>query len=195
MGDFYKDTESPSTEQFAVSVLSSSVAPIVLLDPDRNVQWRNEAAIRLLNLYGIPLTKARITLPHKNDQDEFDVFLSDANPRATTWILQGETSDSTLIFRCRAIVRGEELLGYVLAIYQPSGTLTTLPDLRPLFGLTPAEMKVVKHLVSGMTADELASHLEITLEAARTHIRRVYNKMGVSSREKLIAKANLYRVP
>lgn len=70
-----------------------------------------------------------------------------------------------------------------------------LPDLSGVYDLTPAEMRVLSLLASGLTADGLSLDLGISIETARTHIRRIYAKMNVSSREELICLANRYRVP
>jgi DNA-binding CsgD family transcriptional regulator len=60
-------------------------------------------------------------------------------------------------------------------------------DLGRIFGLTPAEAAVVRGLVSGRGAEQLAADQGIGLETVRTHIRRAYHKLGVSSREQLYA--------
>lgn len=88
-----------------------------------------------------------------------------------------------------------ELSKVLARIHCPARPSTIVPDIRALFGLTRSEMKVLHCLIDGMKADALAGCLNITIETARTHIRRVYNKMDVSSREQLIALTNRYRVP
>ena len=44
---------------------------------------------------------------------------------------------------------------------------------------------MARYLFEGQTATELAVTMGITVETARTYIRRIYLKTGASSREKL----------
>jgi DNA-binding CsgD family transcriptional regulator len=58
-----------------------------------------------------------------------------------------------------------------------------LADLRSAFGFTHTEGRVAYHLLCGCTAEETAQELGVSLETVRTHIKRAYAKLGVSSRE------------
>jgi DNA-binding CsgD family transcriptional regulator len=60
-----------------------------------------------------------------------------------------------------------------------------LVDLRQAFGLTDAEHSVAEHLMNGHTAEETAAQLGVGIETIRTHIKRTYAKLDVSSREAL----------
>ena len=57
-----------------------------------------------------------------------------------------------------------------------------------LFRLTRRQRDVLALLVSGVAAETLADELDITVDNARTHIRTIYQKLGVKSREELFAK-------
>lgn len=56
------------------------------------------------------------------------------------------------------------------------------------FGLTPTEAMVVRELVAGRAVEALAAKLAISRETVRTHIRRIYAKTAVKSREELFAR-------
>lgn len=58
-----------------------------------------------------------------------------------------------------------------------------LADLRSAFGFTPSEASVTYRLMCGRTAEEAAQDLGVSLATVRTHIKRTYAKLGVSSRE------------
>ena len=70
-----------------------------------------------------------------------------------------------------------------------------LADLHQAFGFTPTEERVVRHLLCGRTADETAQHLNVALETVRTHIKRSYVKLGVSSREAFFHRLVPFIVP
>ena len=44
-------------------------------------------------------------------------------------------------------------------------------------------------LLDGMTVDQTAGQLSVSVQTARTHVRRIYAKLGVSNREQLFAAA------
>ena len=48
--------------------------------------------------------------------------------------------------------------------------------------------------MDGATAAEAASDLGISLETARTHVRRAYAKLNVSSREEMFARISPFRM-
>jgi len=49
-------------------------------------------------------------------------------------------------------------------------------------GLTAREVEVLRLLASGLTSAQIAEKLYITLLTVNTHIRSIYNKLGVTSR-------------
>jgi DNA-binding CsgD family transcriptional regulator len=62
-----------------------------------------------------------------------------------------------------------------------------------LYSLTSKEAKLAKKLATGMSPAEAAGDLGITYQTARTHLKRIYSKMGISRQSELVAL--LSRVP
>ena len=62
--------------------------------------------------------------------------------------------------------------------YNPSG-----PDM-----LTPREGDVLELLQAGRSNAEIAETLHVSVETVRTHARRIYRKLGVSTRRELRAR-------
>jgi DNA-binding NarL/FixJ family response regulator len=54
------------------------------------------------------------------------------------------------------------------------------------FTVTAREREVIQALVVGATAREVAVQLKVSWHTARTHIRNVYSKIGVSNRIELV---------
>lgn len=65
---------------------------------------------------------------------------------------------------------------------------------RSYFGLTPAEDRVVQQLLSGHVVESCANNLAISMDTARSHIRQIYSKMGISSREALFHALMIFRI-
>jgi DNA-binding CsgD family transcriptional regulator len=55
-------------------------------------------------------------------------------------------------------------------------------------GLTLREYEIVRHLAAGSTAREIGERLEITIHTARTHIKNIYEKLGVANRAELVRR-------
>ena len=61
---------------------------------------------------------------------------------------------------------------------------------RPLSGMTPREIEVLRLIAAGLTAKETARKLDISPKTADHHIQSLYGKIGVTTR----AAAALYAV-
>lgn len=56
--------------------------------------------------------------------------------------------------------------------------------------LTPREREVYQLAVEGLRKEDIGDRLYISAETARTHLQRLYRKLGVHSQAELIALAN-----
>jgi DNA-binding CsgD family transcriptional regulator len=61
-------------------------------------------------------------------------------------------------------------------------------DLEPLFSVTRAEQKTLVLILHGRSVTEIAAELEKSVLTVRTHVKRLYAKLGVQSREQLFAR-------
>jgi len=55
--------------------------------------------------------------------------------------------------------------------------------------LTAAELRVLEKLPERLTYTEIASELYVSLNTVKTHLRRAYMKLGVTSRSSAIKRA------
>ena len=55
--------------------------------------------------------------------------------------------------------------------------------------LTPREHDLLRHMVDGLTAKEIAARLGISIHTADTHTRNLFGKLGVHSRAAAVARA------
>lgn len=179
--------------ELAIICIESWPHSTLFLDcAEPTVFWMNTAAEKCLRERGASLAGRRIQLAQRERQKGFEEFLSRATSEGSSWVLDLSGDGQALVFRCRTI--GET--GFrVLTIFHPESPPTSLPDVGALFGLTPSETRILEGIVDGRRADDLAESLGVSIETVRTHIRRFYNKLGVNSREQMIAKVSAYRVP
>ena len=122
---------------------------------------------------------------------------------ASDWIAKGDGID-TLIGRIREAVRrgppsrsGPTSLNPIEAslgdLIGPAGVAVSTPDADRQHGLTPAERRAAeataRGLERGMTIDQVAKTLKITIQTLRTHLRSIYAKWQVHAQAEFVAEA------
>jgi DNA-binding CsgD family transcriptional regulator len=63
----------------------------------------------------------------------------------------------------------------------------TRMDLKRIWDLSPSESRILSLTFQGLTVHEVSDITALSVETVRTHIRHVYTKVGVNSRESLFA--------
>lgn len=102
-----------------------------------------------------------------------------------TGYLPKNTARAELIAAVRAVAAGE---GYL----HPSVTRPFLDRVAPTADpgrLSPREQEVLTRLADGMSTREIASALTVSDETVKTHLTRIYQKLGVSDRVQAVAAA------
>ena len=59
-------------------------------------------------------------------------------------------------------------------------------ELRQLYGLTTTEARLVVHIAAGKRLTEVSADLGISINTAKSHMKRVYSKLGVERQAELI---------
>lgn len=66
------------------------------------------------------------------------------------------------------------------------------PDLAALLGLTRSESVIAQSMFQGLTPQQIASNLRISIHTVRAHLRHCYAKLGVCCREEFLHKLQPY---
>lgn len=78
----------------------------------------------------------------------------------------------------------------------PASVLEGVPDVgaRPVsaWGLTDGELRVLEGLRDTGSADEIAATLHVSANTVKSHLRQVYRKLGVRSRQEALGVAHLH---
>jgi DNA-binding CsgD family transcriptional regulator len=156
------------------------------------LQWCNPAAVMLLERHD-PLVLCGDMVRARNSADgrRFQEFVRNAGPQTTVLCLADQDQESHLLI---AAVGLPGCLVGVTASYASDEIEHHWADLRDAFGLTASERDIAQALSSGFTAEAVAHKLQISIKTVRTHIRHVYSKLGVSSREELFHKLTPYMI-
>jgi LuxR family maltose regulon positive regulatory protein len=58
--------------------------------------------------------------------------------------------------------------------------------------LSQAETRVLRYLPTNLTVPEIASQLYLSVNTVRTHMRHIYDKLGVHRRHEVIERARTF---
>lgn len=78
---------------------------------------------------------------------------------------------------------------------QPQEQESQYAGYRAYFGFTPAEERVLQQLLCGHNVEKCAENLDVSVDTVRSHVRQVYAKMNISSREALFHALMPFRLP
>lgn len=167
--------------------------PRIIVDLDHHIIWQNSASRAII-----------AECKELDCRGDVFTFVDASSNMALTNMMSASTKSGS-----SGVIHSLDGTRYVLVVQRldaPNNTLVfgisyrrvdqmRYADLRALFSLTKAEEKILHHLLAGAVADSIAEQNAISLETVRSHIRAIYSKVGVSSREALFNRVSLYRVP
>ena len=65
--------------------------------------------------------------------------------------------------------------------------LKGVPDLGRLYGLTQTEQQITRMMLEGQSVTDIANRLNKSVLTVRTHVKRVYSKLNVGTKERLFS--------
>ena len=113
-------------------------------------------------------------------------------PGPTFVVVGGVAPDAPLLLEVVALPKRSHGLGYgaaaLVLVRQPGARAGRLAvAAQALYGLTPTETTIVAELLAGRAAQAIAGRTGTSVGTVRTHIRHVYDKVGVRSQLELVA--------
>nr|WP_276562497.1 LuxR C-terminal-related transcriptional regulator [Hoeflea prorocentri] len=179
--------------------LRNSEAPAIEVLPDARVVWLNSAAQTRLKTFGgltISNGKLRASRPSLNAGlhnaisgahnltgfGKFNQAARNAGGDVKFPVVLGEQDDGALLLCWVKVADGR-----VYILFDHDRDLSRNIDIaQTIYGLSDAQTETVRHIAHGMDLSDTAAALGITKNTARTHLRRVYDKVGVSSQIELL---------
>jgi DNA-binding CsgD family transcriptional regulator len=77
--------------------------------------------------------------------------------------------------------------GEVAITVQPASAEVLLPAVVAWYGVTARERTVVEQALDGLSSKQIARRLDLSQHTVNDHFKAIYRKIGVASREELIA--------
>lgn len=76
----------------------------------------------------------------------------------------------------------------VVITIQPASAGVLLPAVAAWYGITGRERQVVEQVLAGLPSKQIARRLELSAHTVNDHLKSIYRKAGVSSREELMSR-------
>lgn len=182
-------------EGVAVSWLEQAVTPLVLLTENQRLIWANASAQELMGRYALRVDALGYV---KSDVRETNLKIQSVRRQVYEALQQrGSWKNGAVVVTFpdiadhrvqlqEMVVRDTVLVG--CSIIRDNQAAQDLTANLAQYGLTKTERKVVAMLAQGSTAAEISRANGGSLLTVRTHIKRIYAKMNVNSREKMFAR-------
>lgn len=141
----------------------------------------------------IKLERGQFALGDKRAQAALSDFLARADLAETAIGLLSEDSRLQMVVQCQRLE--VPALGTAFGLRFVSAGDGRDDDLRHFerhFGLTRQETAVCRHLLQGRTVPEIVAMEGKSPDTVRFHVRNLYHKVEVSSREALFARLRLF---
>lgn len=168
--------------------------PRIVLGADLRLLWSNPAAdAAMAEGADVALVDGRFTLVDAAEMTQFRRFVEASTDTVSAWC-SIQAVGGALLFRVwRVEIDGAVSFGVV---FHPAGARYAphWADFSRVFGLTHSEFRVALRLLDGIQIEAAAEELGIAPGTARIHVRNLYGKLGVSSREAMFRLLAPFRV-
>lgn len=168
----------------------------VLCTDALEVIWANSAAYASLRDGSeVEFRGSTLALRNRAAQTSFSAFLADCDEIQKSFCLVCDDGDGHLLIRARQLGSDgpRRFLG-VTFVRTGSSFSAEYSDIDKVYQLTPAETRILAALIEGHTVDRIAGNGSVSVETVRSHIRSIYGKMNVTSREGLFFKIRAFRL-
>lgn len=175
-------TGSYADAMHCIALLEAGPPDVVLMDIDMP-QVTGIEAVQLIRLHFPALPIIMLTVFDNHDK----VFAS-LCAGAVGYLLKN-TPPARLLEAIREVYEGgapmtPSIARKVMLHFQRNETITASED----YHLSPREKEVLTHLVNGLSYKMVAAQMGITYETVRTHSKKIYDKLHVSSMTEAVVK-------
>jgi DNA-binding CsgD family transcriptional regulator len=170
--------------------------PRVIVDEHLRLVWANRSARKLLEgRRDIEIRDGMLAARSARNHQALLDFIEDTGSALSSFCFPAEDGDGHMLFRAVEVHRDDDNRYLGLVFYRSGSEFKVrYADLDKVFNLTGTEHRVLQQLLRGQTADEVASEFGVSVETTRSHIRQIYAKLDVTSREGLFSRTRPYRI-
>jgi len=182
--------ESQPLTRIGVRAVASS-------EPDMEIIGEADSSTEGLNMFrelSPDVTILALRMPDSCAIDDIAAYFSE-NSQARIIVLAEHAGDAeiskalrrgALGYICKD-VRPDQLVDAIRSVakgrkYIPDDIAEIISENRGTEDLTPAETNVLRMIVGGMSNKEIAFALDVSENTAKTHVKNIFDKIGVSDR-------------
>lgn len=169
-----------------VEWMASDPRPRMIIGSDLRLLWSSRSAIALGATSDLFRIEGERLLPLNK---QFSDLCAHNTPDPKAWrLVMGADGRHNMIWSTRLSNHVGQFTGIVLQQRDHSCP----SELANAFGLTRSEAKASGFLLYGLSTKEVAGEMGVAVDTVKTHLKHVYEKLEVRSREQFFAKASLF---
>lgn len=179
----------------ALAWLDFDSAPRVIVSGDLLILWANTAArAALAGRRDLENRLGSLAMVNVQNQEALAAFLAGAGAAVSSWCVERGDGDGHVVIHAQRVDWIDDGVLGVTFFGSGSDFTPRFANIDRVFGLTAAEHNVLADLLDGRTAEAIAARRAVSIETTRSHIRKIYGKLAVSSREMLFRKCQAFRI-
>jgi DNA-binding CsgD family transcriptional regulator len=169
-------------------------SPMIRVDGLANISWMNNAAESALKMSeGLIVRLGRLRAVHSGDDQKLQAAIVAAAGRDQTLdgaraaiplVLESGSSDEVCV--CWVMTEGSGSGAVVVSINNHMLAQDYVDASARAFGLSDSQQRVAELIVAGDDLVRSADRLGISINTARTHLQRIFEKTGVRSQAALV---------
>jgi len=188
-------SDAPMPAALVACWAESDATPRLILDAKLRPVWLNQAArSQLERRRDLELREGVLSTTNGSYQADLAAFVTGCGRELSAFCLPCDDGDGHVLFRGQEIEHSDGRFFGLIFYRSGSEFSARYADLDTVFQLTQSEHRVLQQMIEGHTADEISSNLYVSIETTRSHIRQIYLKLNVTSREGLFSRIRPYRV-
>ncbi|KHK93338.1 hypothetical protein LK12_03280 [Novosphingobium malaysiense] len=179
--------------QIAHGFLGSGLRARLVVNDERQVLWASEVALALLEpQFPVVIADGALCFERANDPVACQEWLHSVGRKPSRFLVSGAQEDWWVVMNAwRGRLHADTAIYAEFILSHPPYRSST-SGMSKQFGLTPAECDVIDALVRLETPTKIADRLGVSINTVRTHIRRLYGKLGVNTQVQLIRIATAF---
>lgn len=183
------DTSSLRIPALIYNWADTDVRARFIVDDDLSITWHNTAASRLLASVDMFRTgNSALLLQDNRQRATFRRFIRSSDETISRLCIACAKQDH-LLLTAVVVTSGDGPRRTGLTVHSASSVVCVGAEaLESAFRLTPSEYRVVETLFAGNTPEQIGGRLHLSVGTVRVHIKHLYEKLNVSSREAMFHK-------
>lgn len=180
-------------EAAALATLEKLNRGVLLVSAEGELAFANRAARAMLGRNdGLALRRRRLEFADPAIESQYRRFIeqahdADGGPSLVLRVPGPQKKGAYRVLVC-TLETGQASAAFSVFVYEPDNGQRRLPGkvLAALYGLSPSEARLANELFVGRSVQEAAAALDITVNTARSTLKRIFGKCAVGSQAELL---------